>query len=162
MLLQLVQNPQGSIEQIARRGMADSGFRQIEGGRTSINGLDAYVGTYQGAVEGLGNAATTAAHIVHDRSVYVFAGLAPPNEFEGVRQAFASSIRSFRALTPSEAANIRPNRVDVQTVRGGDTWPSIAARGGGAVKPETLAIMNNSDPSRPPRPGDRVKVVVAG
>jgi predicted Zn-dependent protease len=163
MLLQLVQNAQGSLEQVARGGMANAGFRQLDGGGADINGLDAYVGTYQGTVEGLGNVITVAAHIVHGQNVYVFAGLAPPNQFEGVEPQFVSSIRSFRSLSQNEAANIRPNRVDVYTARSGDTWQSIASRAGeGTIKPATLAIMNNSDPARQPRPGDRLKVVVAG
>ena len=163
MLLQLVQNPQGSLEQVARAGMANAGFRQLDGGGAEINGLDAYVGTYQGAVEGLGNVVTVAAHIVHGRNVYVLAGLASANQFKGAERQFASSIRSFRSLSESEAANIRPNRVEVYTVRNGDTWQSIASRAGeGTIRPATLAIMNNSDPARQPRPGDRIKIVVAG
>jgi len=53
--------------------------------------------------------------------------------------------------------------VDVYTVRSGDTWQSIAQRlGDGTVKPATLAIMNNHEPSEQPRAGDRIKVVVIG
>jgi predicted Zn-dependent protease len=163
MLLQLVQNPQGTLEQVARGGMANAGFRQLNGGASEINGLDAYVGTYQGNLEGIGNVVTVAAHIVNGRNVYMLAGLAPPNQFEGVEAQFVSSIRSFRSLSQNEAANIRPNRVEVYTVRSGDTWQSIASRAGeGTIKPTTLAIMNNSDPTQQPRPGDRIKIVVAG
>ena len=161
MLLQLVQNPQGSVETIARSGMANAGFRQVGGERASINGLDAYVGTYQGALEGLGNVVTVAAHIVHNRNVYVFAGIAPPNQFQGVQRLFVSSIGTFRGLSPAEAENIRPNRIDLYTVRSGDTWESIAKRSGdGAIKPSTLAIMNNYEPAQQPRAGDRIKIVV--
>ena len=162
MLLQLIPNPSGSIQQIAQATMGNAGFRQIEGERTNLNGLDAYVGTYQGSMQGLGEVVTVAAHIVHDRNVYMFAGLAPTNQFQGVQGQFANSIRSFRELTRSQAAGIRPNRVDVYTVRGGETWQSISERGGGLVKPATLAIMNNYEPSQPPRPGDRIKIVVEG
>jgi predicted Zn-dependent protease len=161
MLLQLVQNPQGSIETIARGGMANAGFRQIAGERATINGLDAYVGTYQGALEGLGNVVTVAAHIVHDRNVYVYAGIAPPNQFEAVRRQFVSSIGTFRSLSRAEAEDIRPNRIDLYTVRTGDTWESIARRSGeSAIKPSTLAIMNNHDPGQQPRAGERIKIVV--
>jgi len=163
MLLQLVQNPSGSVDQIAQSGMASAGFRQVNGQRSQLNGLDAYVGTYQGSLEGLGNVVTTAAHIVHDRNVYLLAGFAPPNQFDAAQREFAASIRSFKALSREEAAGIRPNRVDVYTVRSGDTWQSIAQRtGDGTVKASTLAIMNDHDPSQPPRPGDRIKVVVTG
>lgn len=162
MLLQLVQNPRGGIEQVAVGGMEQAGFRQLNGQRAEINGLDAYVGTYQGQLQGLGNVVTVAAHIVHERNVYVFAGLAPANQFQSVQQQFAGSIRSFRELSRAEAANIRPNRVDVYTVQSGDSWQSIAEQSGGTIKASTLAIMNNYEPSQPPRPGDRIKIVVEG
>jgi predicted Zn-dependent protease len=162
MLLQLVPNPQGSIEQIAQGSMANAGFRQVEGERSRLNGLDAYVGVYQGAMQGLGNVVTVAAHIVHNRNVYLFAGLAPANQFQGVQTQFANSIRTFRELSASEAGRIRPNRVDLYTVRGGDTWAAIAKRGGGLVSPATLAIMNNYEPNQTPKTGDRIKIVVEG
>jgi predicted Zn-dependent protease len=161
--LQLVQNPSGSVEQIARGGMASAGFRQLNGEPASINGMDAYVGTYQGNIEGLGNVVTVAAHIVHERNVYVLAGLAPPGDFQSVQREFTSSIRSFRSLSRSEAAEIRPNRVDLYTVRNGESWQSIAERTGrGTLRGSTLAIMNGYEPGQPPRPGDRIKVVVEG
>jgi predicted Zn-dependent protease len=49
-------------------------------------------------------------------------------------------------------------------VRPGDTWQSIAQRAGetAGIKPSTLAIMNNYEPSQQPRPGDRIKIVVEG
>ena len=162
MLLQLVPQPSGSIQQIAQNTMAKAGFRQIEGERANLNGLDAYVGTYQGAIQGLGNVVTVAAHIVHERNVYMFAGFAPPDQFEGAQSQFANSIRSFRELSRSEAASIKPNRVDIHTVRSGESWQAIAERSGGLVKPATLAIMNNYEPNQPPRAGDRIKVVVEG
>lgn len=163
MVLQLVQQPQGSIDQIAVNTMAKSGFRHINGQRAKLNGLDAYVGVYQGAIEGMGNAGVFAAHIVHDRNVYLLAGLAPANQFEAAQQQFDASIRSFRGLSQAEAARIRPNRIDIYTVRSGDTWESIARRSGEAViRPASLAIMNNYEPSQPPRAGDRIKIVVEG
>ena len=162
MLLQLVQNPQGSLEQAAQTAMANAGYRQVEGERTSINGLQAYVGTYQGRTQ-LGNVGVLAAHIVHNDKLYIFAGLAPVNEFQAAQRTFALSIRTFKPLSASEAAAIRPNRVDIYTVRGGDTWASIAQRAGsGIIKPSTLAIMNDYAPAEPPRVGERIKIVVAG
>lgn len=162
MVLQLVPNPSGSIQQIAQSTMANAGFRPIEGERTTINGLDAYVGTYQGTAQNVGNVVSVAAHIVHNRNVYLFAGLAPADQFRSVQAQFANSIRTFRELSARQAASIRPNRVEIYTVRSGDTWDGISRRGGGLVKPETLAIMNNYEPNQPPRAGDRIKVVVEG
>jgi predicted Zn-dependent protease len=164
MLLQLVPNASGSLEQVARGTMGKAGFQEVNGQRAQVNGLDAYVGTYQGQMQGLGTVVTRAAHIVHDRKVYLLAGLAPPNQFQAARQQFDQTIQSFRELSAKEAANIRPNRVDIYTVRSGDTWQSIAQRlgEGAGIKPSTLAIMNNYEPSQQPRPGDRIKIVVEG
>ena len=162
LMLQLVPNASGSIQQIAQGSMVNAGFRPVQGERTQINGLDAFVGTYQGNLEGLGNSGTLAAHVVLGRSVYLLAGIAPANQFGAAQQQFANSIRSFRQLSANEASNIRPNRVDLYTVRGGDTWAAIAERSGGLVKPATLAIMNTYEPNQQPRAGDRIRIVVAG
>jgi predicted Zn-dependent protease len=163
LLLQLIAQPRGSVQQVAQASMANAGWRQVSGQRANVNGLDAYVGTYQGRMQGLGNVGTLVAHIVHDQKVFVLAGLSPANRFRGAAQQFEQAIQSFRPLTRSEAENIRPNRVDLYTVRPNDTWTSIAERAtDGTIKPSTLAIMNDHDPSEPPRPGDRVKIVVEG
>ncbi|HEY7498644.1 MAG TPA: M48 family metalloprotease [Vicinamibacterales bacterium] len=162
-LMQLVPPTSGgSLEDVARRSMANAGFRQLAGEPAQINGVNAYVGTWQGTMQGLGNVVTRTAHLSHGRNVYLLAGIAPANQFQSADRQFASTIRSFRPLNASEAGNIRPNRVDLYTVRGNETWQSLSERTGGVVKPSTLAIMNDYDPNQPPRPGDRIKVVVEG
>jgi predicted Zn-dependent protease len=163
MLLQLAQQASGSLESVAVGSMRNAGLRQVEGGRATINGLEAYVGTYQGNMEGIGQVIVRAAHIAHDRRVFIFAGLAPGGLYDRVERSIAQSLRSFEPLSAQEAAGIRPNRVDLYTVRAGDTWQSIAKRSGeGNVPPTTLAIMNHSDVNQQPRAGDRIKIVVAG
>jgi predicted Zn-dependent protease len=163
MILQLVPKPSGTIEQVARGSMAQAGFQHVSGQPAQVNGLDAYVGTYRGKMQNIGTVVTLAAHIVHDRNVYVLAGLAPPDQFQPAEGEFSGTIRSFRALSQQEAADIRPNRIDVYTVRQGDTWESISKQSAdGLMKPSTLAIMNNYEPDQPPRPGDRVKIIVEG
>jgi len=163
MILQLVEKPQGrNIEEIALSSMGGAGFRPVRGERASINGLDAFVGVYQGQVGGLGAVVTRAADIMDGGKVYVVAGLVAPAAFEQADAAFLASIRSFRRLSAAEAEEIRPDRVDLYVVRAGDTWQSIAERSGGAVTPATLAVMNNSTPGSPPQPGARIKIVVRG
>jgi predicted Zn-dependent protease len=163
MLLQGVTKPQGqAVQDVALSHMQAAGFRFISGDRTSINGLDAFVGIYQGQIEGLGEVASRAAHILHGGIYYLVAGLVAPQVFEQVDGTFAASIRSFRPLSAAEAAAIRPARVDFYVVRADDTWTSLAERSGGAVRPSTLAVMNNSEPASLPRVGARIKIVVAG
>jgi predicted Zn-dependent protease len=162
-LLQLVSQPHGTLESIARTTMTNAGFQQVDGGRRSINGLDAHVGTYQGTMQNLGRVTMRAAFIAHEDNVYLLAGFAPQNGFAQAESQLSASILSFRPLSRAQAAAIRPNRIDLYVVRAGDTWQSLAARAGeGTIKPSTLAIMNESAPEQPPRPGERIKVVVAG
>jgi predicted Zn-dependent protease len=162
-LLELVPQASGSIEQIAVNTMQNAGFRPINGNRTEVHGLNAFVGTYQGNLQGLGTSIVRAAHIVHDQRVFLVAGLAPQQLFQRVQEELDSAVGSFRPLSAQEAANLQPNRVDLYTVRDGDSWESIAAKAGeGTIKPSTLAIMNHQDPSQPPERGTRIKIVVAG
>lgn len=162
-ILELVQAQGGSLEQIAQQQMAKAGFQQVNASRTRVNGLDAVVGTYSGTLQGMGQAGARAAHILHGDRVYLLVGLAPAQQFNSVAGAFDQTIQSFRPLTAAQAEAIRPNRIDLYTVRSGDSWQSIAARAGeGTIRPSTLAIMNDYEPSQPPRAGDRIKIVVTG
>jgi predicted Zn-dependent protease len=163
MLFQLVDRPQGrTATDIAARAMASAGFKQLEGQATRLNSLDAYIGLYHGQINGVGRVVMRAAHIVHARSVYVFAGFAPEAEFGRIDKQVTESIQSFRELTAREAASIRPNRLDFYTVRAGDTWQSIASRGGNLVRATDLAIMNHYAVNEQPEPGRRIKIVVEG
>lgn len=163
MVLQLVEKPQGrNLQEIAINSMRGAGFAAVEGARATINGLDAFIGIYQGQAEGLGTVGARAAHIAYDQKVYVLVGLAPAQTFRQADTAFSTSIRTFRSLSAAEAENIRPNRVDLYVVRAGDTWASIAERSGGVIKPSALAVMNNAAPGSQPQAGTRIKIVVSG
>ena len=163
MLLQGVSKPQGaSPRDVAASHMQGAGFHLVSGDRATINGLEAFVGMYQGQIEGLGDVTSRAAHIAHGGVYYFVAGLVAPAAFDQADGAFTASIRSFRPLTAAEAQAIRPSRIDFYVVREGDTWASLAERSGGAIRPSTLAVMNHSAPGASPRAGARIRIVVAG
>jgi predicted Zn-dependent protease len=163
-LLQLVERPVGrNIEQVALNSMEQAGFTASDGNRTSINGLEAFLGTYDGTIEGLGRVRVRAAHVVHAKNIYLVAGLAPVSLFDRAERELTVSVRSFRPLTAAQAEAIRPDRVQLYTARDGDTWESLVERyGRGAISPATLAIMNGSSSRDQPRAGQRLKIVVAG
>ena len=163
MLLQLVDRPIGrNIQDVAVRSMEANGLRVTNGGRTYINNLDAYVGTYAGSLEGLGRVLVRAAHAALPRDVLLLAGVAPADTYGSAEPAFVASINSLKPLSRAEAEAITPNRIDLYTARQGDTWQSIAERHGGLVKATTLAIMNGHAVDDQPRAGERLKIVVAG
>lgn len=162
--LQLVQKPQGSnLEQVAAGDLGQTGLRFVDGGETTINGLRAFVGTFRGQMQNVGDMVLRSAWIAHDKNVYRLAGLAPVRAYQEVERAIAESLGSFRPLSASEAARIVPNVVDLYAARQGDTWQSIASGPGRKiVPPETLAIINGHAPQEQPRAGDRLKIVVEG
>lgn len=164
LLLQLVEQPQGGdLAQIAASNMKRAGFREVQGGRTVINSLDAYLGTYEGSLQSMGKATARAGHFTHERRVFMVVGFAQASAYSRVDAAFSAAIRSFRPLSRAEAATIKPNRIDLYVARSGDTWQSIAEHaGGGTVKASTLAIMNGHAIDVQPRAGERLKIVVAG
>ena len=83
--------------------------------RTRINGLDAYVGTYEG-VSGNTRIGVRAAHIRSGQQTYLVAGLSSVSDFSRVQSQFATrSSRSARSrprkpIASSPAASISSSR----------------------------------------------------
>jgi predicted Zn-dependent protease len=148
-----------ALPDLARASMTNAGFRLVDGRRARVNGLDAYLGSYDGTLENGSAVRVEAAHVALGGQVYLLAGIAaataqPPREFE-------ASIRSFRELSRAEADGVKPNRLALYTARPGDSWERLAADRGNLVTGAALAVMNGRSLSDPPRPGERLKVVVA-
>jgi predicted Zn-dependent protease len=160
MLLQLVQGT-GNVQQLANAQMAQSGWRELGGERASINGLDAYVGRYEGVVSNT-RVALQAAHVRAGNQTYVVAGLAPAQQFDAAASSFTGAIRSFRTLTQAQADAIQSDRIDFRTAGRGDTWESLARLSEGRISASTLAIINGRDAATPPKAGERLRIVVGG
>jgi predicted Zn-dependent protease len=163
MVLETIHEQGRTLEQVAERHMSGAGYRATDSSATTINGLSAFIATYQGNASGLGKVQSRGAHIVSGRNTYFVGGIAQPEAFARVLADFNETIRSFRELARDEANDVQPNKVGLYTAREGDTWQSIAERvGKGFVKASTLAIMNNHAVDDQPRAGERLKIVVAG
>ena len=109
MLLRGVEQPQGqNVQEIALNAMRTAGFRTTEGESVTIGGLDAYLGVYQGQIEGLGAVTMRAAHIRHDGQIYLVAGLVAPEEFRRADGAFLrASARSGDCRRPKPKRSTR-------------------------------------------------------
>ncbi|HTV03680.1 MAG TPA: M48 family metalloprotease [Luteitalea sp.] len=162
--LQLVQQPRGSrLQDVAAADLGQTGLQFVEGGETQVNGLPAFVGTFQGQMQQLGDVVLRSAWIRHNNQVFRLAGLASTQSYRQLQQAVGASVRSFQPLSAGEAERIRPSVLEIYTVRQGDSWESIAAGPGRkAVPANTLAIINGFSPQERPQPGDRIKVVREG
>ena len=142
MLLQIAEETGYDLQRTAERGMAGTGFVEVQGTTSEINGLDAYIGTYSQDVRGVGPMIARVAFIQSGSSVYLFGAFADADGYRLVERDVHDSIHSFRRLSRDEADRIRPNRLDVYRVQSGDTWQRIAQRVGAEIVPAaTLAIM---------------------
>ncbi|HEY7791210.1 MAG TPA: M48 family metalloprotease [Vicinamibacterales bacterium] len=164
MLLQAVTKPGSTdVQTVAAHNMQTNRFNELRGDKTSINGLPAYVGTYDGSLQQVGTVRMRSAYIRNGDQIFMVAGFTSPDSFDQALPAFDKSIQSFRPLSAAEASRIKPNLVKLYTVRSGDTWESIASREGpGVVSASTLAIMNDHAATDQPSPGQQIKIIVAG
>ena len=97
MILRLVESSQEELQRIAERDMIEAGYQPEQGTPSSINGLDAYLGTYTREVDDLGPLVARVAYIRAGRSVYVLGGFAPVTEFSYRTQGTPSSINGLDA-----------------------------------------------------------------
>lgn len=124
--------------------------------RTTVNGLPASyamarVESNNGPVD-----VTVFAYEVSKSSAYHFATIAPA----GRADVFTSMYRSLTRLSASEAAAIRPRKVDVVTVKSGDTISSLSSRM--AYKNYQLdrfLVLNRLRATDGLRAGQKVKIV---
>ena len=152
-----------SLDQVAQEHMRESGYKPTDLTAATIGGMQAVIGVYEGNASGIGKVTARGAHVVLGRSTFFIGGIAPPELYMRVSGDFERAIQSFRQMSQDEANAVEPNLIDLYTAREGDTWQSIAQRAGnGLVSASTLAIMNDHAIDEQPKPGERLKIVVAG
>ena len=87
--------PDGELAELARASMLEGGFSALHGQATTLNGLEAFVGFYNGRLRNLGVVIVEAAHVRVDGYTYLVAGVAPWSAYESVRHEFFATISSF-------------------------------------------------------------------
>ncbi len=155
----------GTLGQNSLETYASNGLRQVLGNapnqvgqvqRTTVNGLETVIAparaqTQNGSVVDV----AVTAYRVGDRA-YHFITIAPQNQ-GGVLQTMT---RSFRQLSASEAAALRPRRIELVTVRSGDTVQSLARRMAfDTYQEDRFRALNGLDAGATLRAGEVVKVV---
>jgi len=76
---------------------------------------------------------------------------------------FDGMVQSMRRMTAAEVAAVKPRRIDVVTVRAGDTVASLSARMAySSLQTERFLTLNALPAGTALRPGQRVKLVVYG
>ncbi|BBD97467.1 peptidase M48 Ste24p [Sphingobium amiense] len=140
----------------ARLGGNSGGAPQGEVQRTTINGLPAAWRTVRASTQSQQVDATVFAYDFGGK-YYHFLLLTPAGQGVG---PFAPLVESMQRLSAQDAAAIRPRRVQVVTVKAGDTVQSLAKRMAYTDYPlERFLTINALGRDATLRPGARVKIV---
>jgi predicted Zn-dependent protease len=126
-----------------------------------INGLEAATATTR-ARTGSGPREARLVAIRKDlQSIYRFVFLTPPGQAERWATPFRRTTYSFRVLTESEAAALKPLRIRVVHAAPGDTVQSLARRmaGDDRFAAEQFRVLNGLRGDQAVRPGENVKIV---
>lgn len=148
----------------------DQVFRGLTGGsasvpmgsvrRTTVNGIPAAYASGRANTQSGQVDVTVFAYGFDSNSAYHFVTLTRAGQGIG---PFSSMVQSVRRLSQQEAAAIRPRRVDVVTVRAGDTPASVSARMAYPnYRLERFNVLNALPANARLTPGQRVKLVVYG
>jgi predicted Zn-dependent protease len=125
--------------------------------RTTINGLPAARASAQVTGQSGVTVITVYAYEFAQDQAFHFLTLTPAAS----SGAFNSLYQSIRRLSPQEAAAVKPRRIDVVTVKSGDTIEKFAARMAyDSFKTERFTVLNALKAGAPLKPGQKVKIVV--
>jgi predicted Zn-dependent protease len=125
--------------------------------RTTVNGIPAYYSVARANTQSGQVDVTVFAYEFSRSSAFHFVTLTKA----GGAGVFNSMLGSVRRLNASEAAAIRPRRVDVVTVGRGDTVATLARRMAYSdYQTERFQVLNRLTASSRLTPGQKVKIVV--
>ena len=146
----------------------DSVFAQLGGGqcgvpagtvsRTTVNGLPAAWRTVRATSQSTQVDATVFAYDFGDGKAYHFLLLTPAGQGVG---PFNAMVQSMQRLSAQESAAIKPRRVDIVTVKSGDTVQSLSQRMAYPdYKLERFLTINALTANASLRAGQKVKIVI--
>ena len=145
------------VDSVVRSLGSGQGVAQARVERTSINGLPAAYAQFRAASGQQPVDVTVFAYGLPRGRAYHFTVLTPAGSGPG---ALAPMLESFRTLSASQSAAIRPRFVRVVTVGPRDTIASLSARMAYPdYRVERFRVLNRLSGNTPPAAGTRVKIV---
>lgn len=143
-----------------------SAFRAVAGNttlspgtiqRTTVGGIPAYYSVARANTQSGQVDVTVFAYEFSGSSAFHFVALTKA----GGAGTFNSMFNSVRRLSASEASAVRPRRIDVVTVQGGDTVASLSRRMAYTnYQSERFQVLNRLNAGSRLTPGQKVKIVV--
>lgn len=152
----------GSETSAANTFFGQQGISSSQVTRTSINGLPAVTGYFQGTTQD-GTVAGLAAFITLDNRTYQILTYTPAQQLDRYDQLFRSAIGSFARLTDPQALNVRPNRISIVRPTRAMTLAEFNRQYPSTIELDELALINQLESgSSRIAAGTPVKRVVAG
>ena len=150
-------------------GYVDAVFKAV-GGQTALSYGDVRTTDVNGLKAGYASASantqsgpvvvTVFAYEFSPTSAFHFVAITPQQSSPAI---FDGLFRSMRRLTAQEVAAIRPRRVEVVTVRSGDTVASLSGKMAYTTyREERFRVLNAVPAGAALKPGQKVKLVVFG
>ncbi|MGB0921328.1 MAG: M48 family metalloprotease [Alphaproteobacteria bacterium] len=128
--------------------------------RITVNGVEAATGWVEVSQGGESLTVRLVAYRVGRDSVHRFLMMAPSRAFASMAESFRRATYSYRKLGDTEAANLKPYRLRVVTVRRGDTVRSLAARMPfQSHNEDRFLVLNGLRRGAAVQAGQRVKIV---
>lgn len=146
------------VDYLTREWAKGIDLRDVE--PIEIDGMDAATGAARLKTrEGLVDLRPVAIRY-DDQTVYRFLFITPPDRTEDLSRPLRETTYSFRRLGAEEAAAIEPLRVEVVTVRPGDTVESLARQMPFTDRAEErFRVLNGLSEGDSVTPGQKVKVI---
>ncbi len=130
-----------TAEEAARRFFSQQGVQAGQGGRTTVNGLQATVVYFQ-AQSQQGVVAGIVQFVEHNGRVFQVLAYASGQLFRQYEGLFRQALGSFSPVTDAAVLNIRPNRIRIVRVPQAMTLADFQRRYPSAIPVEELAIIN--------------------
>jgi predicted Zn-dependent protease len=143
-------------------------FSALTGGKSTIdsakvttrqvNGLNAATATASASTQSGQVDVTIFAYAFDAKSAYHFVTIVPAG---GGMGPFSGMVQSMRRMTTAEVAAVKPRKIQVVTVKSGDTIASLAGRMAySSYQTERFLTLNALTTGTALRPGQKVKLVV--
>ncbi len=128
-----------STRNYAKKFFKRNRIKSLSANNVEINGLEAYVTTFQDT-HGKTPMMVMAAFILWQDKMFFVRGSSKVEDFRTGKKFFTQIIHSFRGLSKKEANSIKPERIRIYIAQEGDTIKSIAKKY--EKDPKIIALIN--------------------
>jgi predicted Zn-dependent protease len=151
-----------SPQQAAQEFFSQQGIVQGQALQANVGGLPSVARTFGVQRGQSGDLQGIAAFVEHNNRVYQILGYTLADRARGYENELSSALTSFSRVTDRRLLDVDPQRLDVVSLPSAMTLQEFDRRYPSSVDLQTLAIINQAEPSTRFDAGTEVKRVVGG